>query len=205
MIADVRVEGNLLASSPERSGLIIAMEDEGVRGNHIDGGIVRNVLIDHNTFYQNGRQGITIYDDVRVNGITVTNNLIDQSENTNCLLNCSWYQIAHVERGAKAQHVTVSHNAYAPGPAMVFGVTDTVPSTGIAAFVGPSVREFHLSSNSVAIDAGSPQSPEPLDFDGQTRTVGAAPDAGAFEFGTGAPPQPTPVPRQKLFVPVIWR
>ena len=83
----MRVEGNLLASSPERSGLIIAMEDEGARGNHVDGvivrnnlfvannfagiaigGIVRNVLVDHNRFYQNGRQGVTIDDDLRANG-----------------------------------------------------------------------------------------------------------------------------------------
>ena len=229
VIADVRVEGNLLAASPERSGLIIAMEDEGGRGNYIDGivirnnlfvannfagiaigGIVRNVRIDHNTFYQNGRQGVTIYDDARVNGITVTNNLIDQSTNSNCAANCSWYEPMHIQRGAKSLNVSASNNVYAPGPALLTGITDSAAKPGAAGF-GGAPNDLHLTSASAAIDAGVAQNPAPLDFDGQLRTVGAAPDAGAYEFGAGAAVPPTatstvnPNLRKRAFVPALLK
>ena len=218
VISDVLIEGNLLTSSLERSGLIIAMSDEGKRGNFIAGitirnnlfiannfagvaigGIVRNVNIEHNTFYQNGLQGITLYDEATVDGITITNNLFDQTANTNCTSNCSWYVTAHIEKGAAAKNVVVSHNFYAPGPAITRNITDDAPATGASGFVNPATLDFHLQANSLAINVGKFPSAISIDFDGQPRPLGLAPDAGAFEY---LPTVPLKLP---LYLPILRR
>jgi Right handed beta helix region len=168
---EIIVEGNLSAASPERSGMILAMGDEAALGNHKDsvtirnnifvannfvgiaiGGNLRNVKIYHNTFYQNGRQGVTIYDDATISGIEIANNLFDQTTNTNCKANCSWYVPAHVEKGSRALGVTLSNNFYAPGPVLLVGTTDPSPSVGAAGFVNGAIGDFRLSAASAAID-----------------------------------------------------
>ena len=56
--------------------------------------------------------------------------------------------------------------------------------------------DLHLKAGSPAIDAASPSSYPALDFDGNTRPVGARADAGACEFGgTKTAPQ-APPPRR---------
>ena len=132
------IEGNVLRGSTERSGLIIAMNDEGGRGNVIDGivvrgntftgnnhlgavlvGVVRNVTFDGNTFDENGRQGLHVAPGIT--GVTVTANTFVQSPNAVCHSDCSWYAVAHVEVEAGASAV-VRGNAYRPAPAVVIGV-----------------------------------------------------------------------------------
>jgi Periplasmic copper-binding protein (NosD) len=200
VISNVLVEGNLLAVSPERSGMILAMGDEAALGNHMDGvtirnniftannfagiaigGNVRNVRVYHNTFYQNGRQGITIYDDPTISGIEITNNLFDQSSNTNCKANCSWYAPAHVEKGARAAGVTLTNNFYAPGPTMLIGVTDASGAVGLSGFVNAATGDYRLAAGSAAIDKGALLPSVITDFTGAPRAIGAKPDAGAFE------------------------
>lgn len=222
VISDVVVEGNLLTASPERSGMIIAMDDEGNLGNAIDGvvvrnnlfvannfagiaiggsGDVRNITIEHNTFYQNGRQGITIYDQATIDGISILNNLIDQTTNNNCTSNCSWWPIAHIDKGAVTKNVTVSHNFYAPGPPIVLNAIDNAPATGAASFLSPATLDFHLQAGSLAIDVGKTPS-APYDFDGQLRPIGPTPDAGAFEFGYGGQP---PALQPRVYLPIVWK
>jgi hypothetical protein len=226
VIADVLVEGNVLSAARERSGLIVAMGDEAARGNHINGvtirnnvfvgsnfagiaigGLVRNVRIEHNTFYQNGRQGITIYDDATINNVLITNNLIDQSTNANCVSNCSWYPIAHIQRGAAARAVTVTHNVYAPGPVGLLNVTDVAGRIGPAGLVSPASGNFRLTAGSAANDAGRSGETK-TDFDGQPRSS-SAPDVGAFEFVTfgPAPPTATLLPNQRpgVYLPLLKR
>lgn len=200
IISNVLVEGNLLAASPERSGMIISMGDEGARGNYIDGvtvrnnlfvgnnfagiavgGITRNVKIYHNTFYQNGRQGVTLYDESTLNGVEIFNNLFDQTANTNCKLNCSWYETAHIQKGARAQNVVISNNFYAPGPALIIGGQDSAASVGNPGFVNGPGGNYRLAAGSAPIDKGMLLPQVPKDFDGVPRPVGSKPDAGAFE------------------------
>ena len=200
VIANVLVEGNLLAASPERSGLIVAMGDEDGIGNHIDGvtirnnifvansfagiaigGNVRNVKVYHNTFYRNGRQGLTIYDEPSISGVEVFNNLFDQTTNANCRANCSWYADAHVQKGARAVGVTLSNNFYAPGAALLLGTADTAAAIGAPGFVNPATGDYRLATGSAAIDKGLLLPSVTVDFDGQPRNQGARPDAGAFE------------------------
>ncbi len=201
VIENVLIEGNLLTSSLERSGLIVAMGDEGKLGNHISGVIIRNnlfvtnnfagiaiggnvqnVQIEHNTFYANGRQGITIYDDASINGVQVRNNLFEQSSNTTCQQNCSWYQEVHLEKGAKAQNVLLESNYYAPGTANILGAQDSNAQSGQAGFVNPQALDFHLLDTSPAIDKGMALQTVKHDFDGRTRPVGKGFDPGAFEY-----------------------
>jgi hypothetical protein len=208
VIANVLVEGNLLAGSPLRSGMIVAMADEGSMGNRVDGvtirnniftgnnhlglmltGIVRNIRVHNNTFYKNGRQGIYIGDDPAVDGVDIRNNLIDQTPNANCTSNCSWFQDAHIQKGAQSRNVAVSNNYYAPGPALLIGTSDAAPTTGPAGFVNGDALDFHLQDGSPAIDAGVVLSSVPRDFDGRRRPVGTTYDHGAFEH-LSAPSDP---------------
>jgi len=203
VISNVLVEGNLLAASPLRSGLIVAMGDEDGKGNHIDGitirnnlfvannhvgavigSNVRNVKIYHNTFYQNGGQGVNIYDEPSIRSAEILNNLFDQTANTNCSSNCSWFPSAHVQKGARAQDVVVASNFYAPAAPIVLGATDSAPASGAAGFVNGAGGDWHLTSNSAALDKGRSLPSVARDFDGRARSPNT-PDAGAFESSTG--------------------
>ncbi len=200
VIANVLVEGNLLASSPLRSGMIVAMQDEGGLGNRVDGvtirnnmfvgsnhmglvigGLVRNVQVYNNTFYKNGRQGIHVIDDPGVDGITIRNNLIDQTANSNCTSNCEWFQDAHIQKGTRARNVIVANNYYAPGPARLIGTTDSAPTAGLAGFINGDGLDFHLRDGSPAIDKGAVIVSVVRDFDGRRRPSGTTHDPGAFE------------------------
>jgi len=143
VIGNMLIEGNVLRGSTERSGLIIAMNDEGGAGNIIDGvivrgntfaanshlgvvvsGHVRNVTITGNTFDENGRQGVHIA--AGVTGVAVVGNTIVQSENTNCRNDCTWYATAHVEVEPSA-NVDVRGNTYRPGSPILIGAVDPAP------------------------------------------------------------------------------
>lgn len=147
VIKNMLVEGNLLKNSTLRSGMIIAMADEGGNGNYIDNiivrgntftanshlglaitGIVRNVTITGNSFYENGRQGLHIADDPGVSGVTVSGNNFTQSANSNCLNDCTWYNLAHAQKGARAANVTINGNYYTPAPPVVIGASDAAPA-----------------------------------------------------------------------------
>ena len=200
VISNILVEGNLLAGSTLRSGMIVAMADEGGLGNHIDGitiqnnvftgnnhlglifgGIVRNVKVYHNTFSRNGRQGLYIGDEATLSGFDVRNNLFDQTVNAFCTSNCSWYQDAHIQRGVKAQGVSVVNNFYVPAPMMLIGATDPAGMAGSAGFVNGDGWDFHLQDSSPALNQGIALLAVLRDFDGRLRPTSGTPDPGAFE------------------------
>lgn len=68
--------------------------------------------------------------------------------------------------------------------------TDKSSSSSGFLWANPATLDFHLTANSPAIDAGDPSSYPAKDFDGKNRYIGAAPDAGAFEYGTGGTTPP---------------
>lgn len=55
---------------------------------------------------------------------------------------------------------------------------------GDPGFVDPNVHDYHLAEGSLAIDGGTLEMAPDVDFDGVSRNHGAAPDMGAYEFGT---------------------
>jgi hypothetical protein len=208
VISDLVLEGNILSGSTQRSGMILAMEDEGGLGNVIDGvvvrnniftgnnhlglvvsGRVRNVQVLNNTFARNGRQGLHVASQTTVSGVTVQNNLFDEGPGGACTSNCSWYQPAHVEIGGLAQMVSLSTNFYAAGLGVI-GAVDTSPVSGTVAFLDAPAFDYRPAAGSAVIDAGLALAAVPADYTGLTRPRGASFDIGAFEYVSGdtAPP-----------------
>jgi hypothetical protein len=61
-------------------------------------------------------------------------------------------------------------------------------------FVNPAAFDFHLSTTSPAVNAGTSQFAPAVDFEGTARPSGGAFDIGADELGGGSPPPPPPPP-----------
>lgn len=208
-IGNLLIEGNILKSSQLRSGLIIAMADEGGYGNSIDNVVVRNnvitanshigivvgdrvrhLKIHHNTIYENGRQGVNIGNQ-GVTDIDIRNNLIIQSDNGNCRNDCQWYATAHIQSGGATQ-LLVDNNAYGLGAPVIIGATDARAVTGANTFADTSRFDFRLLAGSSGIDRGANLGLVATDYWGLARPQGAAPDPGAFEFLAGTVSLPAP-------------
>ncbi len=198
-ISNLLIEGNILKSSKLRSGLIIAMVDEGGYGNSIEnvivrnniitanshlgitvGGLVHHLKIYNNTIYENGRQGVNVGSD-GVADVDIRNNLIMQSENANCLNDCQWYATAHIQSAPGIAQLVVDNNAYGPGAATLIGAVDARPVTGTNSFADPARFDFRLLAGSAAIDRGTSLGTVATDYWGLVRPQGSAPDPGAFE------------------------
>ena len=66
---------------------------------------------------------------------------------------------------------------------------------GPPGFVDAAAGDYRLAAGSSSIDAGTADPLNgPLDYYGLPRTLGAAPDLGAYEFDPGPAPGPTPGP-----------
>ena len=125
VISNLLIEGNTLTGSTRRAGLIVAMGDEGNRGNVIDGVDVRN-----NTFSGNAQLGAVVGPNVR--NVTFTGNSFVQngnagSANNVCKIECTWYRLAHVTADPAVRGVVVDGNRYLPGPPIVEGAVDARP------------------------------------------------------------------------------
>ena len=64
-------------------------------------------------------------------------------------------------------------------------------------FVDPANGDYREAAGSPTIDAGVTDRSAPLDLDGNARTLGAAPDIGAFEFVPAAVAAGDPVDRDR--------
>jgi hypothetical protein len=204
IIGNVLVEGNIFRGSTRRSGMLVGMSDDGGRGNVVRNIVIRNniftgnnhaglvltghchnVLIHNNTFYQNGRLGIYIEDDAGIDQIDVRNNLIYQTPNDVCKVECTVFREGQIQTGERAQNVAINNNGYHPGRPDVIGRKDSNAVTGPVRFVNASGLDFHLLPGSAAIDRGIRLDTVPSDYDGRPRPQGAAFDIGAFEYQPG--------------------
>jgi hypothetical protein len=128
----------------------------------------RNVTVRHNSF---GHQWTIESGSNAVTNVTV-------SANAGVLANCR-------------AGVAYSRNVW---QGRSCGASDrNVASTG---FRDAAALDYHLAAGSPAIDAGDAGSFPAMDIDGHTRFAGAAPDAGADEYGSSAasPPPAPPAP-----------
>ena len=202
-IHDVVVEGNVLRGSDERSGMIIAIDDEGGYGNNIDNITVRNnvftgnnhhgfliagtakitnIKIYSNTFYQNGRQGLHISGTANnIQGVEIKNNLFDITTNSWCTSNCGWFSQSHFEV-ISATGIVADRNGYLPGPPVTPGATDANPVTGTILFENPALDDWRVKAGGATIDKGG-LVPVARDFRGMPRPQGSGHDIGAFERG----------------------
>jgi len=236
MITNVLVEGNILKNSKQRSGLILAMGDEDGKGNRIQNVIVRNniftgnnhqgvalgvniqnVQLYNNTFYQNGRQDILLSESGPVQSITIRNNLLYHSANSNCTVDCSWYQDAHIGyTPAAVQGLTINQNGYfgqaitilsgsGSNQTNIGGSGDSAAVTGSVAFTNPALFDFRVAAGGTPIDRGvNLGSLVPRDLNGIPRPQGGAYDLGAFEFDTGSPaPSDTLAPAAPMSLRVV--
>lgn len=126
------------------------------------GGPMNNIKIINNTLYNNSSKGIWMHH-TNVQNVVIRNNICSQNAN----------QIV----AASLENVTVDHNLI-DGPTEVYG-TDYI--TGDPKFVNPVV-DFHLQSDSPAINVGSSASAPSYDYDEIRRPVGTGYDIGAYEY-----------------------
>jgi parallel beta-helix repeat protein len=201
VIRDVLIEGNILKSSKQRSGMIIAISDAGKLGNRIENVTVRNniffsnnhaglviegaadgISVYNNTFYQNGLLGLYVETSENVHGIDIRNNLFYQSKNSHCSIECGNMGQGHIQIGKDVRGVTVAGNSYHPGNPVILGGSDSSAITGEVHFVNESEQDFRLRGGSSVIDRGQALPTVLTDHDGKPRPQGTAYDVGAYEF-----------------------
>ncbi|RKH60592.1 DUF1565 domain-containing protein [Corallococcus llansteffanensis] len=91
-------------------------------------------------------------------------------------------------QGQTGSHNTYTNNLVNQNSEYDFspGVIHTGTVTGAPQFVNQAGGNFHLASNSPAINAGSPTFAPSIDLDGNARPAGAAYDIGAYEYGSSS-------------------
>jgi hypothetical protein len=160
------------------TGLIV-----GGYGNPVDRHPIENVFIVNNTFYGNGSSewgGGILLDNPAIEGVVLRNNLVSQN---------SVWQI-YVLETIPSTHYSVDHN-------LIDGFRGDLPQEtlgedaveGDPRFRNVSAADFHLLSDSPAIDTGSSQAAPVADFDRITRPQGEGYDIGAFEFTLSDQPE----------------
>ena len=199
------VEGNVLRGSDERSGMIVAMDDEGGYGNNIDTMVIRNniftannffrlqisgiatiknIKIYNNTFYQNGRQGLHVLAASKttqnIENVEIKNNIFDVTSNSSCKVNCEWYKPAAMEIN-NAKNVIVERNGYLLG-AVTLGALDSKPIVGAIVFENGAADDWRVRVGSPTIDQGITLPLVDRDFRGIPRPQGSGYDIGAFEL-----------------------
>lgn len=98
--------------------------------------------------------------------------------------------------GGQVQNFTIDHNLFRTGANSHTYGTDYV-TTGDPGFADLTNHDYHLESNSPAVDTGGPTAAPLIDFDGRPRPSGAGYDIGAYEFQgtettiTSAPANPS--------------
>ncbi len=188
LIKDVVIEGNVAYESEQRSGLILAASD----GARIENVIIRNnlffdnpvaginlssdaraVSLYNNTLVNNGLAGILIYGPGTLQTLTLRNNLIDLGSQASA---------KHIDNQRVDVAPLVDHNLYWPAPARLTNATDTAAITGNPRFVNAAAADFHVQSQSAAVDAGTALAQVATDKDGVARPKGPVYDVGAYEF-----------------------
>ena len=150
---------------------------------------MKNIRIINNTLYANdtdstGNPGIHILNP-QATGVVIRNNISSRNLSTN-------YPLSQLTVASPA-NATIENNLF-------YGGVSNPGSNSIQAnplFINAGVN-FHLQSNSNAINGGSSVDAPNFDFDNYVRPVGPGYDIGAFEYGASVPyisqtPTPTSV------------
>jgi parallel beta-helix repeat protein len=136
---------------------------------------IKDIQIINNTFYNNGWDpwgGGILLENPDAQNVTIRNNICSGNY---------YFQIA-VDPRIPAGNYTVDHNlidGYQGTEGEIYG-DDYIE--GDPRFINHTGGDFHLRSDSPAIDQGSPTSAPSVDYDGRSRPYGTGFDIGAFEF-----------------------
>jgi len=162
LLHDIRIFNNI-AYSNDGSGIVVAAWGEPGYAHP-----VQDVLIVNNTFYGNGSAGWGC-------GISVEN---PEADNIELINNICSGNISQISTEAYGSGLVVEYN-------LINGYTDEYGTNyveGDPDFVSASAGNFHLTSDSPAIDAGTSTNAPAVDFDGTSRPQGSGYDIGAFEY-----------------------
>lgn len=178
-IENIKVYNNIVYGSSSY-GIVVTSwigENEGTK---------RNVEIVNNTVYGCGwgdwGGGIRVETE-KVENIIINNNIISQNDG---------WQLS-VKSGAR-NHVSANNNlidGFLNGYEEVHGNNHL---EGNPRFVNSARGDFHLMSDSPAIDAGTLANAPVTDLGGNHRPQGIGHDIGAYEYGGTAPPPPILLP-----------
>jgi hypothetical protein len=167
----------------------------------------RDVLIESNVFertYQWNTQGAPcsmMIGGVAINNLTFRNNTF---QTPLCFSDTRHVNTKFVGNlgaaGSCNDGVTYAYNVWTSHRC---SGTDVQNAGVMSQFVNPAAHDWHLKAGASAIDKASPSDHPATDREGKTRS--GAPDAGAYEYGTGGSPPPvtgTPGAGNKLITRV---
>ncbi len=183
VLKNVLIEGNYVARSRTRSGIIIAKG----RGGHFIR--LRNITVRNNVLAWNAEFGlfiregseIKVYNNTffanRLASILLRNPSPEGAEAAGdvSIVNNIFVSRQHVANTSKGRGIQLRRNLYNRRPQLE-GIKDESPVVGVPQFVDVGALDFHLQVGSPAIDAG-------VDIGLPYR--GKRPDLGAFEFPGG--------------------
>lgn len=144
---------------------------------------IKDITIINNTLYKNGSPnwgGGIVVGNAYVENIVIRNNIVSRN---------IYYQI-DVEPFVPKNEVTIDHNLIDGFRDYADEVKGSDPVEGDPLFINASNGDFHIKSQSPAIDAASSQGAPARDFDGNERPQGAGYDIGAFEYIYNPGPRP---------------
>lgn len=174
---NILIEGNIVVGSPNRSGIILGAHDSTVS--------INDVVIRNNVIFNNADVGILIkyepISNIRIHNNVIYGNssgisistTIDHLEIVNNIFASN--RGGHIGISGNLTNDLVTHNLYDQPASVGSGVTDAHPLFGNPLFIDTNNGDFHLQAGSPAIDAG---------LDIGLPYNGAAPDLGAYEYGS---------------------
>jgi hypothetical protein len=109
--------------------------------------------------------------------VVIRNNILKGTENS-----------IFISANQPMNQLTIDHNFFSGTPYPNIIAYGTSYLTGNPKWVNPSKDDYHLQSNSTAIDAGISTDAPSEDYDGNPRPQGNAVDMGAYEYIFNNPP-----------------
>ena len=151
-----------------------------IRGKSEDIFVYNNTIYNHTPLPEENDSSIHIgkhsSEQKTINNVFIKNNIIDAqvSEEDD-------YHVA-ISNQDHISNLSIERNLYWPSPMKLDDIYDDSPIQEDPQFENPSEGDFHLRSNSAAINVGLPLTEVATDKDGVTRPIGSDYDIGAYEY-----------------------
>jgi hypothetical protein len=188
-----------------RNSRFVNCATQGIFLNPYNGGATKDIAIDnvwfgpaqlgYNSLYVGGATNVTVRNSSFMQSMYVSSSAVNVRMISNIFAAMDAYTCQYNASNSTVYDYNMSQNACT-------GATHHTVNAGLASqFVNAnaspsSALDLHLTAGAAAIDKASPTGSTTTDYDGHPRPVGAAPDAGADEYGSsgGSSPPPPPSP-----------